>query len=120
MNDLVAPANAAGISVDLAVADTHGLRDDVVALIWRVAQEAVRNAVRHGHPDHLTLHLSKAPGAVVLDVRDDGAGFDTELAPQQGHLGLRALHDLVRDSGGTLDIRSAPGQGTQVRLEVPT
>ncbi len=120
LNDLVAPANAAGISVDLAVDDTHGIRDEVVALVWRVAQEAVRNAVRHGRPDQLTVHLTTPPGAVVLEVRDDGEGFDTDTAPQQGHLGLRAVHDLVRDSGGTLEIWSAPGQGTQVRLEVPT
>ena len=119
INDLVAPANAAGISVDLAVADTHGMRDEVVALVWRVAQETVRNAVRHGHPEHLTVHLTAPPGSVVLEVRDDGEGYDTATAPEQGHLGLRALHDLVRDSGGTLEITSAPGQGTQVRLEVP-
>jgi len=115
----VAPANAAGISVDLAVADTHGMRDEVVALVWRVAQETVRNAVRHGHPEHLTVHLTAPPGSVVLEVFDDGEGYDTATTPQQGHLGLRGLHDLVRDSGGTLEIRSAPGQGTQVRLEVP-
>ena len=57
---------------------------------------------------------------VVLEVRDDGAGFDAHQPPQQGHLGLRGLSDLVREAGGRLDVTSAPGEGTQVRLEVPT
>ena len=119
LDDLVAPANAAGIAVDLSVADTRQLRDEVVALLWRAAQETVRNAVRHAHPQHLRVHLTTSAGSVVLEVVDDGLGFDPDDAPRRGHLGLRALGDLVRDSGGTMSVTSAPGQGTHVRVEVP-
>ncbi len=119
LDDLVAPANAAGIAVDLSVADTRQLRDEVVALLWRAAQETVRNAVRHAHPQHLRVHLMTSAGSVVLEVVDDGLGFDPDDAPRRGHLGLRALGDLVRDSGGTMSVTSAPGQGTHVRVEVP-
>ena len=116
----MAPASAAGIGVDLSVADTTGLPDDVVALVRRVAQETVRNAVRHGSPAHLSVHLTTPPGRTVLEVADDGVRFDPALAPQQGHLGLRALRDLVQDSGGTLEVTSSPDCGTRARLELPT
>ena len=53
-----------------------------------------------------------------LVVADDGAGFDVQGGPRDGHLGLRALRDLVNEAGGSLDVRSAPGAGTTVVLEV--
>ena len=120
LDDLVAPAVAAGIDVRLDVDDTTGLRDDTVALVWRTAQETVRNAVRHASPTRLSIDLTTPPGAVVLEVDDDGVGFDLRQPAKQGHLGLRGLSDLVREAGGRLDVRSAPGEGTRVRLEVPT
>ena len=63
-----------------------------------------------------------APGATRLVVRDDGRGFDpTERARRadDGHVGLSLLEELVRQSGGTLSVRSQPGEGTTVELEVP-
>jgi two-component system, NarL family, sensor kinase len=134
LDDLVAPAAAAGIDVELHVADTTAVPDDVVALAWRTAQEAVRNALRHGSPGRLTVGLTvdrpgdragdrsdrTGSGTLVLEVRDDGIGFDAHQPPQQGHLGLRGLSDLVHEAGGRLEVTSAPGAGTRVRLEVPT
>jgi signal transduction histidine kinase len=61
-------------------------------------------------------------GTAVLRVRDDGRGFATGAtpdAPAGGHLGLRLLSDLTRDAGGRLQVESAPGHGTSVRVEVP-
>ena len=118
LDDLVAPSSAAGIDVDVHVADTSDVPHEVVALVWRVAQEAVRNAQRHGRPDRLAVVVTRPRGGVRLEVVDDGAGFDTEAPVESGHLGLRALHGLVRDAGGRLDIRSSPGAGTRVVLEV--
>ncbi len=124
LDDLLAPASAAGIDVELRVADTTGVRDEVVALAWRTAQETVRNAVRHGSPRRLRVELTvdqtEPTGTLVLEVIDDGTGFDARQPPQQGHLGLRGLSDLVHEAGGRLDVTSAPGTGTRVRLEVPT
>lgn len=120
LDDLVAPATTAGVGVDVHVVDTSDLPDETVALLWRVAQEAVRNAQRHAHPPRLAVIVTRDADRVVLEVVDDGVGFDPTIPPTAGHLGLRSLHDLVRDAGGDLAVTSSPGHGTRVRLEVPT
>ena len=60
-------------------------------------------------------------GRAVLEVSDDGRGFDIRTVEQdsEGHFGLRMMGDLVRDAGGRFDLVSAPGEGTAVRMEVP-
>jgi signal transduction histidine kinase len=117
LDDLVAPAMAAGIEVDLEVDDTSGVRDEATALTWRVAQEAVRNALRHGRPAKLSVRVSVRGEVVSLAVKDDGSGFDPSVPVREGHLGLRAMRDLITESGSSLAIESAPGLGTTVRLE---
>ncbi len=120
LDDLVAPTVAAGVTVDVDVVDTSSLPHEDVALIWRVAQEAVRNAQRHGKPERIGITVTQTADSSVLEVVDDGAGFDPQVAPASGHLGLRSLRDLVRDVGATLTVTSRVGAGTQVRLEVPS
>jgi signal transduction histidine kinase len=117
-DDLIAPCIAAGIAVDVHVAEHADVPPEVVALVWRVGQEAVRNAQRHGRPDHITVSVTRPDDGIRLDVVDDGEGFDIAQAPPSGHLGLRGLRDLVRDAGGTLAVESSPGMGTRVTLEV--
>lgn len=119
LDDLLAPALAAGIEVEVHVVDTSDLPDDDVRLIWRVAQEAVRNVQRHAHAARLAVIVTRKADAVVLEVVDDGDGFDESVAPVAGHLGLRSLRDLVRDVGGILTVTSGQGAGTRVKLEVP-
>lgn len=117
LNDLVAPLESKGVSTRLAVADLSGLGDESVALVWRVAQEAVRNAARHGSPGVIDIEVTRRNGTVVLEVTDDGSGFDPAQA-RGDRLGLRGLTDLIDEAGGHLDVRSSPGEGTTVRLEV--
>ncbi len=117
LDDVVAPALAAGIAVNLEIDDTAGVPEDATALTWRVAQEAVRNAVRHGRPKSLTVRVSVHDNVLSLLVEDDGVGFDPSSPPREGHLGLRVLRDLVFEAGGTLAIESSPGLGAMVRLE---
>ena len=122
LDDLVAPAIADGIDVRLDVVDTSGTSNETVGLLWRTAQEAVRNALRHGRPRSLTITVHRRDGSdptLVLDVIDDGTGFDTEAPVASGHFGLRSLRDLVAVTGGTLQVRSSPGHGTHITLEVP-
>jgi two-component system NarL family sensor kinase len=88
--------------------------------MFRIAQEAVRNTVRHGHARHLTLCLAAERGTTVLEVADDGAGFDAAVlavAGIDGHFGLRLMAEAARHGGGWLGVRSAPGAGTLVRYE---
>jgi two-component system, NarL family, sensor kinase len=118
LQDLVAPAQSAGVDATVEVSGIDGVDDDVVALVWRVAQEAVRNALRHGSPQTLGVRVSGDAGWVVLEVADDGCGFDPNEVDTGSHFGLRGLRDLIQEAGGRLDVRSSPGEGTTVCLEV--
>jgi signal transduction histidine kinase len=117
VDDLVASAAAAGVATSVSVADTRGVSEEAVGLVWRVAQESVRNALRHGNPSTLRVSVEVRDSRVILDVVDDGSGFDPSRLATDGHFGLRGLRDLIDETGGRLDIDSAPGQGTRIRLE---
>jgi signal transduction histidine kinase len=123
LQDLLAPAAAQGVDASASVRAAEPASDAAVRLVWRVAQEAVRNALRHSGARTLGVAVSgeqrSAGRRLVLTVSDDGSGFDP-LAPRSaGHFGLRGLAGLVQDAGGRLDVRSAVGEGTTVHLEVP-
>ena len=92
----------------------------MAATVHRAAREAVQNIREHAHPQHVLVELSRAEGAVVLHVHDDGVGFDAAAAlPVRGHFGLRLIHDTVTEAGGQVTITSAPGSGTCIRMRVP-
>ena len=89
-------------------------------LVFRVAQEALRNVVQHSKAPHVDVELRRAESGTVLVVQDNGIGFDPEIdAVEPGHMGLSLLSDMATAAGATLSIRSARGAGTTVRLEVP-
>lgn len=92
------------------------------ALLYRCAQESVRNAVRHANASGLWLRIRTVDDVMELEVSDDGCGFDPRSPDSlqgAGHIGLRALADLVAEAGGTVELASSPGRGTSVRVEVP-
>jgi signal transduction histidine kinase len=88
-------------------------------MLFRVAQEALRNAAAHAQARHVSVSAGENGVCCWLEVADDGHGFDTEARTPSGHIGLRALRDLLADSGGRLTVRSTPGMGTVVRAELP-
>lgn len=116
--DLTAPAGAAGIQSSVSVEGAETASDKRTALVWRVAQEAVRNALRHSGASTLAVTVRGDQGRLTLEVVDDGAGFDPDSVRDPDRYGLRGLRSLVADHGGTLDVRSAPGDGTIVHMEV--
>ena len=89
---------------------------DIETACFRVAQEAITNVLRHARARNLWLRLSGADGRLALSVRDDGAGFELEAARRRGaagaSLGLVGMQERVALAGGSLELRSAPGQGT--------
>jgi signal transduction histidine kinase len=117
LQDLIAPAEATGVRATVDVSGGRGATGETVALVWRVAQEAVRNTLRHARAAALSVVVRDQGDNVVLEVSDDGVGFDPAAVRPDVHYGLRGLDSLVRDSGGTLLVRSAPGAGTTIRLE---
>jgi signal transduction histidine kinase len=89
------------------------------AEIFRIAQEAMQNALRHAEPSRILVRIGQTDGRLQLDVVDDGVGFDPhEPGLRSRRLGLTSMEERAQRIGGRLDIRSAPGQGTTVHLDV--
>jgi signal transduction histidine kinase len=86
--------------------------------LYRIAQEALQNAARHAGATSVTMLLRHEPPVVVLEILDDGCGFDPG-GPFPGRLGLRSMRERAAVEGGRLDVRSDPGHGTVIRAEIP-
>jgi signal transduction histidine kinase len=87
--------------------------------ILRIAHEALHNAVRHARAEHVAVRLSEQRDQLIVEVHDDGVGFDPDRAELRSrHLGLTSMEERARELGGRLEIRSAPGAGTTVVLKV--
>ena len=87
--------------------------------LYRIAQEALQNAAKHAEAKNVLVRLDASPTALTLEVADDGVGFDPG-ASYPGHLGLRSMRERVSELGGTLEIHSAPGEGTRIVARAPT
>ena len=87
--------------------------------LYRIAQEALQNTVKHAHARKVDLMLQATANEVILEVHDDGIGFDP-LGSFPGHLGLRSMQERVSHLGGSFHIESAPGQGTRILTQVPS
>jgi PAS domain S-box-containing protein len=87
-------------------------------MLYRIAQEAINNALKHARAQRIRLALTITPEQVVLEIADHGSGFDpTQNFP--GHLGLRSMRERAELLGGSFELQSAPGSGTRVRVKVP-
>ena len=107
---------AHGVPVAFSAADLPGLGPPVEAALYRVAQEALHNALRHAGASRIRVALERTPRRVVLEVADDGHGFVPEM-PSSG-LGLASMRERAAAAGGVLTIRSGRS-GTVVRMKVP-
>ncbi len=119
--DLVSPLEGRGIEVAVRLEGPELLDPEREALVFRVAQEAVRNVLAHADAKTVVVELRASEGGARLVVADDGRGFTPETRARrvdEGHLGLSLLEDLVGQLGGRLVVRSAPGGGTTVELEL--
>jgi signal transduction histidine kinase len=92
---------------------------DVALCLYRVTQEALRNAAMHAKASHASVNLTREGTDLVLTISDDGTGFDLAEARGRG-LGLISLEERVRLVGGRLTIDTAPQRGTTMRVAVPT
>jgi two-component system NarL family sensor kinase len=122
LSDLVAPLESRGVHARVELPPGLRLEPDAEALMFRTAQEALRNVMAHSDAEHVDVSVILQNSHAGLTIADDGRGFTpsvAEAAREDGHLGLRVLADMARDAGGKLDIDSEPGRGTRVLLEVP-
>ena len=123
LSDLTAPLAARGVDASVELAADLQMPDDVEALLYRATQEALRNVMAHSGAHHVDIRLSRPDHRAVLDIADDGVGFDPPAAAERragGHVGLRVLADLAADAGGRFEVKTRPEGGTRVHLEVPT
>jgi signal transduction histidine kinase len=88
--------------------------------LYRAAQEALANIDRHAHAQQVTMRLQSDKNRLCLSIQDDGCGFTPINVNEQVHLGLRGMRERVETTGGCLEIRSAPGQGTTLTLRLET
>jgi two-component system, NarL family, sensor kinase len=121
LSDLLSPLEASGIATSLDVDEVPGgAAEDT--LVYRVAREAIRNAEVHAQPSSVRITVSRTPDeGTSLVVEDDGKGFAPEARKRrgaEGHLGLTLLEGTVTQAGGEFEVRSAPGEGTTVTLEL--
>jgi len=86
--------------------------------IFRIAQEALQNVLKHANAQHVVVKLGAEEGDLLLEVEDDGIGFDPEApGTRSRRLGLTSMEERAQRFGGRIEIRSAPGTGTSVRLK---
>jgi signal transduction histidine kinase len=115
-------AERAGVNVACRI-DTAGSRlpAEVETTCFRVAQEALTNAIRHAGARHITIRLAVRgrPRMVVLEVVDDGAGFDPGQCSRGRCLGIQGMRERASLAGGTFEVRSTPGGGTSVVARLP-
>jgi signal transduction histidine kinase len=118
--DVLRHLQDAEIELDLAIVQAEPPADPARDReVLRIAQEALQNALRHAGAKRIAVRLRGNEAGLVLEVADDGAGFDPD-APglRSRRLGLTSMEERAERLGGWLEIRSAPGAGTTVRLEV--
>lgn len=96
------------------------LNNEVETLLFRIVQEALTNVVRHAGASEISISLCTAPGAVILEVADNGTGIVEESISSPIAFGLLGMRQRAQMCGATFTILGAPGRGTIVKLEVPT
>lgn len=107
-----------GLMVNMEVGEEPSLPFKVKETLYRVAQEAIHNSVKHAHAKKITVRLYENTTRSFLEVIDDGVGFN----PNQSfphHLGLMSMHERLTLVGGTLEITSTPGMGTRIHAIIP-
>jgi signal transduction histidine kinase len=94
----------------------------VETAVYRIVQEALTNASKHSRATRVEVELRRKPQAIFCSIRDNGVGFDPERVVRSADapgLGLLGIHERLHALGGTLEIVSAPGQGTELRVSIP-
>jgi signal transduction histidine kinase len=108
------------IAIETSEAAAERLPPGLEIACFRIVQESLTNALRHGRASRIEVRVNRGPSAIQLEIADDGKGFETgKLGEIAGHLGVIGMQERVRARGGTFRITSAPGAGTRVEVELP-
>jgi signal transduction histidine kinase len=93
---------------------------EIESILYRISQEALTNTLRHAAARHFKLSIIKSYPQIIFLAEDDGIGFDAgEFRGQQQALGLLSMRERAAMLGGKFTLRSSPGNGTRIRIEIP-
>jgi len=116
---LEAVEKRAGISCRLLADELFELPHAVEEGLYRITQEALNNALKHARATSIVVRINTKNGGTVLEIEDDGQGFDVGAITLNSGMGLANIRHRAEELGGSIEIRSAREQGTTVRVEVP-
>lgn len=114
-----AQGETSGIDIVLDIESLPALSGELETLLFRVAQEALNNVIKHAGAHSVLVRLIERDGRAQLQIIDDGHGFDPSQALASGGSGLGGMRERLRLYDGQLEIHSAPGHGTRLRATVP-
>jgi signal transduction histidine kinase len=109
----------AGLETDLKTDGVFRLPSAIEPDIYRIAMEALNNLVRYSRAKKVTVDLQTRSNWVILDICDNGVGFELEVVRNGGGMGIHNMEQRARRLGGRLEITSSPGAGTRIKAEIP-
>ena len=116
-------AQQTGVVMHLAIEEVPNIPIEIATSCFRVAQEALTNVARHASAKNVWLSLRSAGAEIELTIRDDGAGFDAASALARaahgGSFGLVSMQERTSLAGGSIEIHSTAGSGTEIRARFP-
>lgn len=112
-------AERSGIPIEVRSSVTQRLPDPVETALYRVVQEALANATRHARPGRIRVEIDQDQDCLRGIISDDGVGFEVEPRVRNGGLGLRGMRERLGALGGSLQVVSALGRGTEIRFRLP-
>jgi signal transduction histidine kinase len=119
LSTLVEAARARTSStVSLSSMPVSGLPKDVTVTLYRIAREALNNAIIHAEATEIQVSLLADPGEVEIHIQDNGCGFDASDLPVD-HFGIRIMGERAKGIGGDVQIHSEPGHGTDIAITWP-
>jgi len=116
---LEAVEERAGMNVEINVDENLELSDRIQDGLYRIAQEALNNALKHAKANEIILNLTGTMSRVTMEIMDDGVGFKPDESIEGGGLGLDGIIERAELLNGELTLDSWPGRGTTIRIEVP-
>ncbi|TFZ07838.1 PAS domain-containing sensor histidine kinase [Ramlibacter humi] len=108
-----------GVAASLEMEEDLDLPEPYATGVFRIVQESLANVAKHAYASHVRVRVAREAGELVLEVQDDGAGFDPASPRKPQSLGLVGLRERAQLMRGHVSVHSAPGQGTRVEARIP-
>ncbi|MFC1996523.1 two-component regulator propeller domain-containing protein [Chloroflexota bacterium] len=115
---LEAVEGRAGVDARVVVDELFKLPGIFEQELFRIAQEALNNALKHAAAASVVVYLRQENGSIEMEIVDDGVGFDPQFLPDRGGMGLKNIRERVEQLSGTVAIQSKPGDGTSIKITI--